>query len=57
MTGMFPWDEVEHNSHPNVTPLAAGNVTKEEEEQAFEDLFRESHNAFDKWFDEGGNQI
>ena len=57
MTGMFPWDEEEHNSHPNVTPLAAGNVTKEEEEQAFEDLFRESHNAFDKWFDEGGNQI
>ena len=57
MTGMFPWDEEEQNLHPNVTSLVGGNPTNKEAEEAFEELFKESQNAFDKWFDEGGNQI
>ena len=50
MTGMFPWDEEE--KQVTVTPIAGGNPTQEEAEEAFDKLFEESQNALDKWFDE-----
>lgn len=42
MTGAFPWDEPAKDQQPaNVTPIKGGEPTKEEFEQAVDDLFQE----------------
>ena len=42
MTGLFPWDEPEKDQQPaKVKPFKGGEPTKEEFEQAVDDLFNE----------------
>ena len=48
----YPWDKEEEQDPATVTPIAGGDPTYEEAEEAFDRLFEESQNALDKRFGE-----
>jgi len=42
----MPWEKEEQQEQAEVTPIICGEATREEAEEAFEDLFKDSMTAF-----------